>query len=42
MKPIKQYFSLKASFLSPEVDFGGGAEAKIILFYAIWSYCISN
>ena len=32
MKPIKQYFSLNAWFLSPVVDLGGGAEAKIILF----------
>ena len=32
MKHIKQDFSLKAWVPAPEVDLGGGAEAKIKLF----------
>ena len=32
MKHIKRDFSLKAWFLAPLVDLGGGAEAKIKLF----------
>ena len=42
MKNVKQVFSLKAWVHSPGVDLGGGAKAKIKLFFKIWSCCISN